>query len=95
MKPTKIPCRECISFAICNSKVKKLDGVYKTHFIIHALLRQCKLLDTWAYSAARLYQIQTQQIKHFASFYNIRYDIKPDKHLAPTTYLGDTWKNDK
>lgn len=88
----KIPCRDCIVFAICNSKVQKLNGVYKTQFILRHL-ESCSLFSDWAHKAdgAYHYQYAEQQMKHFASFFKIKYDVVPDRHLVPTTYVGD-WK---
>jgi len=86
----KIPCRDCIVFAICNAKVQKLDGVYKTQFIIRKL-DSCSLFSDWLYMTDNQYhyQVSEQQMRHFASFFKIRYDVKADQHLAPTTYIGD------
>ena len=86
----KIPCRNCIVFAICNSKVQKLNGVYKTQFIMNKLT-SCSLFSDWAYKVHNTYNYQytEQQMKHFTSFFKIKYDVMPDSHLAPTTYVGD------
>lgn len=92
-KIPKIPCKNCIVFAICNSKVQKLNGVYKTQFIIRNLDR-CSLFSDWIYrkrNGKYSYSVTKQHIRYFAAFYNIKYDIEPDDHLAPTTYLRDSY----
>jgi len=89
-----IPCKDCIVFAMCNSKVQKLNGVYKTQFIVRKL-DSCSLFSEWLYrhGDSYSYQIKTSHIKHFSKFFKIKFDIEPDYHLAPTTYLGDNYEN--
>ena len=83
----KIPCKDCIIFAMCNSKVKKFDGVYKTQFIVRELYT-CSLFSAWYYDRGN--HLDIEKLRNFTQLYNIRLDTKPDHHLAPTTYVGPT-----
>ena len=77
-----IPCKDCISFAICNSKVHKLNGVYKTQFIVHEI-ENCSLFIDWLnqHQPPYNYRISKIQLKMFCDCFNIKYDIFPDYDL--------------
>jgi len=81
----QIPCKDCIVFALCNSRVKRLNGVYKTQFIIRDLEKvRCSLFHDWLYQTstnAYSYEVPVVQMKEFAAFYKIKYDIDPDTNL--------------
>ena len=91
-----IPCKNCICFAICNAKVKKLNGVYKTQFIIRKL-ENCSLFSNWVYKSRTnspyqtLYPVST--MREFANLFKIKYDIEPDYHLVRNSYLGYDYNN--
>jgi hypothetical protein len=82
-----IPCKDCICFALCNSKVKQLNGVYKTHFIMRQLI-DCSLFNDWYihrtpfFIKKAIFNPDTNYYeKTFSNFYNIKYDVNPDIHL--------------
>jgi len=80
MKP--LPCKDCICFAVCNSKVQQFNGVYKTQFII-IKIGNCSLFSDWLYQHPKPYHydISRQQLKLFCECFNLKYDVKPDYNL--------------
>ena len=88
-----IPCKDCICFAVCNSKVHKLNGVYKTQFIINEV-KDCSLFTDWLnqYQQPYNYRISKTQLKIFCDCFNVKYDIFPEydllRHLERYTING-------
>jgi len=76
----KIPCHNCICFALCNAKIKKLP--YKSQFLLREL-DACELLSEWAYKreSGYTYRIRMQYMKAFCDVFNLKMDIEPDTAL--------------
>jgi len=81
-----IPCQDCICFALCNSKVKHMEGVYKSQFIIQRIEQHCSLLYNWerkeiegTYDSYKY--ITNVRLEYFCRFFNIQLDNKPDYNL--------------
>ena len=85
-----IPCKDCIVFAICNSKVKKLEGVYKTQFILHKIDR-CSLIRTWIDRGPYTHDIKDECLKAFVKCFKIKYDVLPDTHLRRHLKPSPPW----
>ena len=88
MKP--IPCKDCICFAVCNAKVHRLDGVYKTRFVIYEL-HGCSLINNWIdtfnndgngnHYPYSIYSSSKEQLKIICKCFNLKYDIIPEYNL--------------
>ena len=78
----QIPCKDCICYALCNAKVKKLYKVYKTHYLLREL-EGCELFMKWLNGGTPIYasKIPTESIEAFCKVFNIEMDIEPDVHL--------------
>lgn len=82
----EIPCNNCICFALCNSKVKYFEGLYKTRFILLELEKQCSLINDWLWvlrhERSSMYQEHDpERIKAFCKFFKIKHDNHPDYNL--------------
>ena len=79
---TNMPCVNCICYALCNAKVKKLYKVYKTHYLIR-VVEECELFMKWLSGGIPVYasKIPHEQIETFCKVYNIEMDMKPDINL--------------
>jgi len=91
-----IPCKNCICFAICNSIVQNLNGVYKSRFIAMKLGRKCCLISNWYYKEEiPKFNPSTYPhpdcVRELCRFYNIKYDSKPDYNLL--THIGQRKDN--
>jgi len=81
MSKDTIPCKDCIVFALCNSKAHQLDGVYKTRFLIQKLSNRCNLLYVWIYYGAPSYQISESRKEAFCNVFHIKLNDTPDYNL--------------
>jgi hypothetical protein len=90
----QIPCQDCICFAICNSIVKSLDGVYKVRYITPLLIRKCDLFRKWnmwsyisrdhgdAYLVNKSQRaLEEKQAILFCECFGLKQNIKPDYNL--------------
>lgn len=75
----KCPCKDCVSFAICNAIVKKFELIYKTQHIVLELKLKCTLIRDWFHY--NYYPSHDHGYEEFTETYNIRKNMTPDYHL--------------
>lgn len=82
---TTIPCKNCIVFALCNSKISRYKGVYKTNHIYPKL--KCEMLRDWlshppTSSSYYFYDPPLEKLKQFCKTFNMKLNIGADTHLT-------------
>ena len=85
-----IPCKDCVAFAICNSIVKKYEGVYKTQYIISHLRSHCPIFTSWAGKGFSFTSV-CRDLAEFTNLFKIKLDIEPDLYLERhlSIYCGE------
>ena len=88
-----IPCHNCICFALCNAKMQKISGVYKTNHAMRVLDR-CSLFYDWAYQTKNPYSYRATHdvMLVVCKEYHMKFDIKPDTHLLRHIEGNGIWR---
>ena len=79
MKDDLIPCRKCISFAICNIKAKEILATKESHIkVLTGLMDECSLMREYA---------SMNLIKDMVRHLRIMYGDVPQKPTTPLQRL--------
>lgn len=86
VKTLKIPCQDCVCFAICNSKRKNHIRAY---LYIYRLTTKCSILDEFVDKSDE--HTFKEKLNKLIIFFGLKNDERPKRKWTRKYYQYPTW----